>query len=534
MLSEDEYFRDLTEAKLWERYCGFLDLSIDEFMDIQEELLMDQIERVSGSLLGKKVMNNTVPKSIEEFRQTVPLTTYDDYEPYLSERQEDVLTEKPALWCHSAGRGGSFKWIPHSQEFVKKVVRDLLGSFILASTSRRGQVNISPGLRLLCVLPPRPYASGWLVYSLVRHFSCQVIPPVEEAENEDFEERIRMAVWIALKNGADTAAAIGSVLVKMGEAFSGETQSMGFSPYLLHPKIIFRLLQAWLRSKRARRPLLPKDLWPVKSIVTSGVDTAIYKKDISHYWGNEPYEFYASSEAGFIAMQAWNKKAMTFLADSVFLEFIPEEEQSKCEADKDYQPSTMLLNEVEEGKSYEVIITQFYGMPLTRYRLRDLVKVVTLRDDETGVNLPQIVFQRRVGETINLASMANLDEKTIWQAIANTNIKYTDWTACKEYDRNQSFLRLYLELNEDKEAAEVAAMIDKQLRLVDLDYRDIDSYLGLQPVKVTLLPPGTFERYKDEKSEEGSDLAHLKPAHINPPQADIQRLLKLSEVGKER
>ena len=85
MLSEDKYFRDLTEAKLWQRYCGFLDLSIDEFMDIQEELLMDQIDRVADSVLGKKIMGKRKPKSVEEFRRMVPLTTYDDYEPYLSE-----------------------------------------------------------------------------------------------------------------------------------------------------------------------------------------------------------------------------------------------------------------------------------------------------------------------------------------------------------------------------------------------------------------------------------------------------------------
>ena len=34
-----------------QRYCGFFDLSIDDFMDIQKELLIDQIEMVSDSTL---------------------------------------------------------------------------------------------------------------------------------------------------------------------------------------------------------------------------------------------------------------------------------------------------------------------------------------------------------------------------------------------------------------------------------------------------------------------------------------------------
>ena len=64
-------------------------------------------------------------------------------------------------------------------------------------------------------------------------------------------------------------------------------------------------------------------------------------------------------------------------------------------------------------------------------------------------------------------------------------------------------------------------MIDEQLKIVDTDYRDIDAYLKLQPVRVSLLSPGTFQRYTAEKRREGADLAHLKPTHINPPEAVI-------------
>ena len=148
MLPEDKYFQNLTEAELWQRYCGFLDLSVDGFMDIQKELLMDEIERVADSTLGKKIMGNRKPRSMEEFQKIVPLTSYEEYEPYLSEKQEDTLAEKPHIWCHSSGRGGYFKWIPHSSEFMERLVRDLIGSFILASTEQKGKVNIPPNFKI--------------------------------------------------------------------------------------------------------------------------------------------------------------------------------------------------------------------------------------------------------------------------------------------------------------------------------------------------------------------------------------------------
>jgi len=528
MLSEDKYFQTLTEDELWQRYCGFLDLSLDDFMNIQKELLIDQIERVADSLLGKKIMGNQKPKSVEEFRQMVPLTTYDDYEPYLSECREDALAIKPHTWCHSAGRGGQFKWIPLSSEFIGKTTKNGLSCFILASTRQKGRVNLLPGFRFLSMLPPPPYSSGIFLQSFAENISFQVIPPLEAAKNMEFQERSRKAFQIALKDGVDIIGSLSSVLVKMGEGFSERTRSMKFSLSMLHPKIIFRLLQAWLRSKREKRGILPKDLWPTKAIIVGGMDTDIYRDNITRYWGSEPYEFYVCAEGFFMAVQDWNRKGMVFFPDTVFFEFIPYE-QLEYTDNKDYKPSTVLLNELEEGKLYEVVITQFYGMPLLRYRMHDVVKVIVLRDEKAQVNLPHVVIQRRVGETIDLAGLAKLDEKTIWQAIANTGIKYADWSACKEYDRNQSFLRLYLELKEQKEAAEVETMIDEQLRIVDTDYKDIDSYLDLQPVRVTLLSPGTFQRYMDEKVKEGADLAHLKPTHVNAPEAVIQRLLQLSE-----
>lgn len=532
MLPEDKYFETLSENELWQRYCSFLDLSVDEFLNIQKQLLMDEIDRVADSVLGKKIMGNRKPRSVEEFRRRVPITTYDDYEPYLSERQDDALAEKPYLWCHSAGRGGRFRWFPLNTEFLEKSNRNFIASCILASASKKGQVNIAPGFRFLGSLPPPPYTSGSAFKFCMERFSCRPIPPPEMAENMEFRERMQKGFEIALRDGVDILGAISSVLVKMGEGFAEQTRRAKFSASMLHPKIIFRFLRAWLRSKREKRTILPKDLWSPKGIVAGGLDTGIYKRDIAYYWGSEPFDFYVSSETIFIAMQAWNKKAMTFIPDVAFLEFIPYEEHLKQSNNKDYQPYTVLLDEVKEGKLYELIITQFHGLPLLRYRINDLIKVTSLKDGETGVNLPQIVIQRKVGETINLAGLAELDEKTIWQAIANTGIRYTDWSACKDYYQNQSFLHLYLELREEREPAEVATLIDEQLKIVDTDYKDIDAYLQLQPLRVTLVSPGTFQRYMDEKIKEGADLAHLKPNHVNPPAALIQRLLQLSEVSK--
>ena len=234
-----------------------------------------------------------------------------------------------------------------------------------------------------------------------------------------------------------------------------------------------------------------------------------------------------------LVLYACSDSIINFLIDLFrSFEFIPYNELTESEGKHGDNISTVLLNELEEGKLYEVVITQFYGMPLLRYRINDVIKVVALKDEETGTELPQIEFQRRAGEIINLAGLTQLDEKTIWRAIANTGIKYVDWSACKEYSRNQTYLRIYIELKEKMELEELEKVIDEQLRIVDIDYRDLNSYLNLQPVKVTILAPGTFQAYIDEKVKEGADIAHLKPNRINAPESIIQKLLELSKVAQ--
>ena len=56
MITEDEVFRLGSREKAWNKYCGFLDLSLPEFMEIQEQLLLKQIDLVGDSPLARQFM----------------------------------------------------------------------------------------------------------------------------------------------------------------------------------------------------------------------------------------------------------------------------------------------------------------------------------------------------------------------------------------------------------------------------------------------------------------------------------------------
>jgi len=285
MLTEDMHFESLSKDEIWERYCGFLHLTLDEFMGIQQELLMDQVKQLATSKLGKLIIGNQTPTNVEEFQRIVPLTSYDDYEPFLTEQQEDALAIKPSTWCHSAGRGGRFKWYPLSSEFLDKVVKNSIGSFILAAAKKKGQINIRPGVRSLLMLPPPPYASGIMMQNTCQRFTVRNLTQPEKTGNMPFPERIQLGFQMALKEGVDIIGSLPSILVRMGAEFGNARPKRKFSLSMMHPNALYTLTKALLRSKRYKRKILPKDIWPTKAIMVGGMDSHIYRDSIIRYWG---------------------------------------------------------------------------------------------------------------------------------------------------------------------------------------------------------------------------------------------------------
>jgi len=64
--------------QIWNEYCGFLDLNINGYMQIQNRLMLEQVKLWSNSELGKRILKGAKPKTIEEFRKMIPLTKYRD------------------------------------------------------------------------------------------------------------------------------------------------------------------------------------------------------------------------------------------------------------------------------------------------------------------------------------------------------------------------------------------------------------------------------------------------------------------------
>ncbi len=99
-----ELLKQGRNEEVWQQCCGFIDLSLADSMTIQRRLLLEQMELLKRCELGRYIMNGANPHTVEEFRKRVPLTTYDDYAPYLLNKRENALPRKPALWQYTSGK----------------------------------------------------------------------------------------------------------------------------------------------------------------------------------------------------------------------------------------------------------------------------------------------------------------------------------------------------------------------------------------------------------------------------------------------
>jgi hypothetical protein len=522
-----ELLRQGRKEELWQMCCGFIDLSLEQFMTIQKRLLLEQIELLKNCELGMKVMRGAIPTSVEEFREQVPLTTYTDYCPELIEKREDVLPAKVARWVRTSGTSGEsyVKWVPFSVGLVRELEKVLAAEIIFSGCNSKGDVSkLREHFKVLHTLGPPEYGTGYLAYITKQSINCDLLP--SKGEELPFEQCIKLGFEEALYRGLDGFGGIASALVYAGEQIRRRVGNISVRFLLAHPRALFRVTRGLVKSKLARHPLSPKDLWAVRGIICGGSDATIFKKRVEELWGRRPLEHYASCEGGHFAIQTWDYEGLTFIPNLNFFEFIPEREWFKWQLDHSYQPRTILLDEVKAGENYEIVLSNFHGGAFVRYRLGDIIKITSLRNERLNIDIPQMVFYSRADDRIDISGFGRLTEKLIWEAIESSGVPYKYWTTRKEIIGDRAILHLYLELQDNYVANEkvVAATVYGELQKLDSVYHynqysaygDPKTVLGLKPIKVTFLPRDAFARYISQRQAEGADLGIIKPPHINP------------------
>ena len=533
----DQKLRKKQYDQIWQQYCGFLDLPLAGFMEIQNRLMLEQLDLYANCELGWRIMKGKKPASVEEYRQDVPLTTYDDYADILLQKVESALPTKPVLWIETTWEGGDkpVKTAPYTESMIKCHKNTFITCMILATSSKKGHFTLRGGENFLYGMAPLPYLTGIVPHVIAGELSINFLPPTNEAEKMSFGQRNKTGFKMGMQKGIDLFFGLSSVIAKISETFALGGGSGGRSSFFKNSPIMnYRLLKAWGNSKQNKEPIKPKDIWALKGLICSGTDTASLKKKIEYYWGVKPLEIFGGTEPTCIATETWSKDGMVFFPDVCFYEFIPKSELEKNIDDPSYVPNTYLLDELVAGNEYELVISSLKGGAFARYRIGDIFKCLSLGNEEAGVALPHFAYVDRDPRIIDLAGFTRISEVTISDAIKLSKLDINDWFAVKEFDEyNRAFIHLYVEVGAEglHDAAVTRDIIREHLsiyfRYVDTDYNDLKYLLGIDPLTVSIIPAGTISQYYDTY---GRRLRKINPSHY-----DVLEVLKISRGlnGKE-
>ena len=523
-----------TKEQVWQEYCGFLDLSLPEYMYIQRRLMEEQLRLWRDSGLGKLLLNGAYPETIDQLREQMPLTRYDDYAETLLSRRVDMLPTEPIIWIQTTWEGGlrPIKLAPYTRSMLDCYKRNIIAAQMLSTGRSHGDFRVKKGDRFLYGGAPLPYATGLMPSLFSEDIDFVWLPDPNKHTDMSFEQRIKYGFSMALSGGLDCMFGIGSVANYITENFGKSAGSTNLGSISITTAL--RYLKAKYVCHRDGRQMQPADLFRIKGFVCTGTDAARYKEKLSKAWGVVPTDLAAGTEATCIATGDWQQRGMVFFPNACFYEFIPEEDMKRNLQDPSYVPRTCLMDEVQFGENYELVISVLHGGAFMRYRIGDVYHCVSARIGE----LPRFSFLDRVPSVIDIAGFTRITEASVNEVIRLSKLRIGDWVAKKEFDENGTpFLHMYLEMGNDMPQSEI---LKKQVlmehftvyfKYFDSDYHDLKKLLGLEPLQLTILKTGTFEeyrrRYKDPLPK------------INASALDLSRLVKLqttfrTDIKEER
>lgn len=529
----DEKLKKKQYREIWEEYCGFLDLSLDSYVDIQERLLLEQMNIYGRCRLGRHIMKQAVPKTVEEFRTLVPLTTYDDYASFLLSKDEDSLPEKPLIWIQTTWEGGKHpvKTAPYTAGMINGHRGNFLATMILATSKSKGRFSLRGKERFLYGMAPLPFLSGLIPHMLEGELEVEFLPDQKVADSMRFSERNREGFRLGMSGGIDLFFGMSSVVARISESF-GEPGSGtgGVNLLTTSVKMLPKLIKAGFKRKFKGERIYPKDLWNLKGLICTGSDSANYRQKIEDYWGIRPTEIFAGTEPTIVGTETWSKNGMVFFPDVNFYEFIPFAEVERNIADPDHIPKTYLIDELAEGEIYEIVMTSLKGGAFARYRVGDMFKCVSIKNEIDGISLPQFSFVDRVPTIIDIAGFTRITKTTIDEAVALSRLSIHNWFALKEYDEEKRpYMHLYVEVRFESLAEALTSAIIKEhlsiyFKYIDDDYKDLKKMLGIDPLQVSVIPYGTIEQYESAVGR--------KVRQMSPSSYDVTEITKIAGLRK--
>lgn len=243
------------------------------------------------------------------------------------------------------------------------------------------------------------------------------------------------------------------------------------------------------------------EIWPNLAVFChGGVSFEPYKKGFEKLLGKPIayLETYLASE-GFIAYQADpNAEGMQLvLNNGLFFEFIPFNQRNFTpDGELAENPETMMIDEVEEGKEYALLISTCSGA--WRYLIGDTVRFTNKRRAEIVITGRTKHFLSLCGEHLSVDNM-NKAVELVSNELGITVREFT--VAGLTHDREFGH-HWYIGTDDEVDPEQLRQRIDQTLNQLNDDYA-VERKHALKTVELTVVPTHTFYDWMKAKGKLG-------------------------------
>jgi hypothetical protein len=243
------------------------------------------------------------------------------------------------------------------------------------------------------------------------------------------------------------------------------------------------------------------DIWPNLMVFChGGVSFEPYKAGFEKLLAHPItyIETYLASE-GFLAYQTHpESKGMQLVTNNgIFFEFIPFNEQNfSADGELVANPETLLIDEVEEGKDYALLISTCAGA--WRYLIGDTVKFVSKRRAEIIITGRTKHFLSLCGEHLSVDNM----NKAVELAADDLKIAVREFTVAGVNHDPLFAHHWYIGSDDAVDADQLRQQIDHHLKILNDDYA-VERRHALNEVFLTVLPTAVFYDWMEQRGKLG-------------------------------
>lgn len=418
-------------------------------LETQNNVLFMQLMYAENTEYGK-IHGFSSISSYKDFKNRVPIVTYEEFEPYIERAREG---EKDVFWpgyikqfAKSSGTtNAKSKFIPISEECLHechlKAGKDMVS--IYCNNHPENQLFVFKNLRL--------GGSAELYAQFNTKFGDLSAIIIEN-----------LPFWVEITTTPSKKVSLMSEWETKLLAIVEEVKSEEVSTLTGVPSWMMVLLQKVLKETGKESI---SELWPnLEVFFHGGISFKPYRDQYRKLMGKDInyYEIYNASE-GFFGIQdrAGADDMLLMLDYGIFYEFMPMEEFGT------ENPNVYTLENVELNKNYALIITTNGG--LWRYLIGDTVIFTSLDPFRIKVSGRTKHYINAFGEELMIDNVEN----ALAEACKQTNAAITDYTGAPIFmkDKENGAHEWLFEFSTQPTCIEeFATIFDEQLQSINSDY----------------------------------------------------------------